>query len=53
MDHVTPQHVERSTTTMSSFRKPNNMCVNVGVWLSSERLREKKQREKEREREIG
>lgn len=33
--------VEWSTTTMSLFTKPNNMCVTVGVWLSSERLRER------------
>lgn len=37
----TRQHVEWSTTTMSSFRKPHNTCVNVGVWLLSQRLRER------------
>lgn len=43
-------HVEWSTTTMNSFTKPNNMCVNVGVWLSSESLRERVS-ERERERQ--
>lgn len=54
VDHVTRQHVEQYKTTMSSFRKPNNMCVNVGVWLSFERLRERegvKERDRKRERE--